>query len=164
MPLNFKKRLKGHFLQQKGLSSSFCCLTKPQQYNACRVITTASRDLSTWFRETQPCHCALLPSPRHTARKPLGIFSFVSFLWNLSLNSESRLICLYSRYVKALSLGAAADGGLAEFLCTQRTDFLQGADHCRGNAVRGLSAPSFQDLGYFCWIAGTQVTKRIHGC
>lgn len=28
--------------------------------------------------------------------------------------------------------------------------------------MRGLLAPGLQDLGYFRWIAGTQITERVH--
>lgn len=65
--------------------------------------------------------------------------------------------------VKALLRGHGRPG-LAKPLPTQCADFLQGAGHHGRDAVRGLSAPRFQDLGYFRWIAGTQVTKSVHGC
>lgn len=63
---------------------------------------------------------------------------------------------------KGTSLDAVAWGGLADLLRTQRADFLQAAEHRGGHAVRGLLAPGLQDLGYFRWIAGTQITERVH--
>lgn len=138
MPLNFKKRLKGHFLQQKRAKFKFLLFDQDTTIQSIRhVITTAVNEMHVVWRK-QLGHCWFLLSLPRREESLLAFYLFRSFLFEtLGCNLSVLERC------KGTSLDALTQRSLAELLRAQCTDFFQGADHRRGNAARGLSAPSF---------------------
>ena len=115
-----------------------------------------------WFGGGRPGPC-WLRCPRHSdgrawTSSPLRRRSEAS-VGTLRADSTVR-----TQTREGTSLDAGTHGFLAHLLGAQAADFLQAAEHRGGNAVRGLSAPGFQDAGDLRWVAGTQIAKRVHSC
>lgn len=72
MPLNFKKRLKGHFLQQKRAKFKFLLFDQDTIIQpTCHGITTALSEMyAVWGKAALP-RLASVSSPQR--REPLGI-------------------------------------------------------------------------------------------